>query len=411
MRPGETQLWHISNQSTDRILHLAIAGHRLRIVGRDGQAVIGDLSSDVLDIVPAGRASVLIEAGPVGLYEIRADKVLTGTGTNQARYRVLGALTVTGRPTRSAKMPVPVPAVLDLRQAKVDATRTVTFSQSKDGTQFFVDGRGFDHLRTDIRVPLGHVEDWVIRNQSDDLHVFHIHQVAFQVLEVNGQPQPFLGYVDSVRLPEQGSIRIRLAFTQPQIVGRFVYHCHLLEHEDKGMMASIEVFDPKAEALRKSRRLHFALLGQDGRPVTDAMLAGRFTLIYFGYTSCGDLCPTSLAIMGEALDRLGELSAQVTPVMVTVDPSRDGPDVLAAYVAQFHPRFRGLWGREPAVAALARQLGASFTRAGGRTDYTIDHTSDIYLVGPDGRLAATFPYGTTAPDLALVLGANVVHGR
>jgi FtsP/CotA-like multicopper oxidase with cupredoxin domain len=119
---------------------------------------------------------------------------------------------------------------------------------SEDGTTglFFINHRIFDHERVDVRVPLGNTEDWTVRNSSDELHIFHIHQGHFQVMSVNGQPQPFDGFVDTVNLPIHGEVKIRIPFTDPKIVGRFMFHCHILEHEDKGMMAQVEVYDPNA---------------------------------------------------------------------------------------------------------------------------------------------------------------------
>jgi FtsP/CotA-like multicopper oxidase with cupredoxin domain len=78
------------------------------------------------------------------------------------------------------------------------------------------------------------------------MHVFHIHQVHFQLVAINGVPQPFDGVANVVRVPERGSVTLRIAFTDPQIVGRFMYHCHVLKHEDQGMMANIEVYLPGA---------------------------------------------------------------------------------------------------------------------------------------------------------------------
>jgi len=115
------------------------------------------------------------------------------------------------------------------------------FSESADGDTFFVDGRTFDPNRTDTRVKLGAIEEWTIRNESGELHDFHIHQTHFQVTEVNGVPQRFDGYQDIVNVPVHGEVKVIIPFTDPVIVGRFVYHCHLLSHEDKGMMATIEV--------------------------------------------------------------------------------------------------------------------------------------------------------------------------
>ena len=80
------------------------------------------------------------------------------------------------------------------------------------------------------------------------MHVFHIHQVHFQVVAINGERQAYNGRNDTVRIPERGTVTVRIAFTDPRIVGRFLYHCHVLKHEDKGMMANIEVYDPKARS-------------------------------------------------------------------------------------------------------------------------------------------------------------------
>ena len=99
---------------------------------------------------------------------------------------------------------------------------------------------------------LGDVEEWTIQNTAQEAHVFHIHQLDFQVTEVNGTPQPFLGYHDVVTLPAAASevdpsvVKVVIPFTDPVILGEFVYHCHIIQHEDQGMMANILVIDPNA---------------------------------------------------------------------------------------------------------------------------------------------------------------------
>jgi FtsP/CotA-like multicopper oxidase with cupredoxin domain len=95
--------------------------------------------------------------------------------------------------------------------------------------------------RTDLRVKLGAVEEWTIRNEADELHTFHIHQTPFQMVEINGVPQPPDDHRDIIDVPIGGEVKVIIPFTDPVIVGRFVYHCHILSHEDKGMMATIEV--------------------------------------------------------------------------------------------------------------------------------------------------------------------------
>jgi len=253
LRPGETQLWRFTNQSADRPFHIALQGHRLRIVARDGEAIVGTHSEDVLDIMPASRVDVLIQAGAPGRYTLLSKGVMTGTGTNRKPDRVLGTLTVAGDPVDAEPAWSAAPAPPDLRQAHIDAERSVVFTQTTtlkaSEQRFFVNGRLFDADRVDLRVPLGNIEEWTIRNDSDDLHVFHIHQLGFQVVAVNGEKLPFTGVVDTVRVPERGEVKIRLAFTDRRILGQFMFHCHVLKHEDRGMMAQIEVYDPAPSVL------------------------------------------------------------------------------------------------------------------------------------------------------------------
>ena len=96
---------------------------------------------------------------------------------------------------------------------------------------------------------LGDLEEWTLENWTNELHVFHIHQLDFQVTEMNGQPVPFTGYQDTVNMPLRldeatpSRIKVLIPFTNPIIVGKFVYHCHILEHEDGGMMAAIQVVE------------------------------------------------------------------------------------------------------------------------------------------------------------------------
>jgi suppressor of ftsI len=250
MRPGETQLWRFSNQSANLPVRIAVADHRFRIIAEDGVPALRETIVDRLEIKPASRIEALIDAGAPGTYEVLALGTMTGTGETARQDRVLGALTVAGEPAANIASLARFPSQHDLAGARIDALRTIVFSQTKtlnvEEQKFFMNGRLYDPARIDIRVPLGHVEEWTVRNDSDDLHVFHIHQLSFQVMSVNGAARPFNGDVDVVRIPEHGEARLRLAFTDPTIVGRFFYHCHVLKHEDRGMMAQIEVYDPGA---------------------------------------------------------------------------------------------------------------------------------------------------------------------
>jgi protein SCO1/2 len=130
----------------------------------------------------------------------------------------------------------------------------------------------------------------------------------------------------------------------------------------------------------------FALTDQNGAPRTDKDFRGQYLLIYFGYTFCPDVCPTTLSVMGDAMDKLGPLSERVTPVFVTVDPARDTPKVLKAYLKSFGPRFVGLTGSAEAIAKISREYAVYAAKqplqGGG---YAMTHSNTIYLMGPNGK--------------------------
>jgi protein SCO1/2 len=148
----------------------------------------------------------------------------------------------------------------------------------------------------------------------------------------------------------------------------------------------------------------FALTANDGRQLTDADFRGRYMLIYFGFTYCPDACPTALATMAAALDRLGEKGEDIQPILITVDPERDTPEVLRDYVAAFHSRLIGLTGTPEAIAdvlAAYKVYGAK-----GESDasggYLVDHSSALFLMDPEGRFLTLFS-GQTDVE-ALVAG-------
>ena len=136
----------------------------------------------------------------------------------------------------------------------------------------------------------------------------------------------------------------------------------------------------------------FSLVDQAGKPVTETDFAGRYLLVYFGFTYCPDVCPTELGVIASAVDELGAQADRVTPVFVTVDPERDTPAAMADYVSRFHPRMVGLTGTEQQIAAAARAYRVYYAKVNrpDMTEYVMDHSSFIYLVGPDGRVRALF---------------------
>jgi protein SCO1/2 len=152
----------------------------------------------------------------------------------------------------------------------------------------------------------------------------------------------------------------------------------------------------------------FALIDQDGRPRTDRDFRGHYVLLYFGYTSCPDVCPTTLQTMADALAQLGPKAANVAPVFISFDPERDTPAVLKKYVAAFGPRLVGLTGSMAHITQVAHAYRVYFAKhpmpGGG---YSVDHSSVIYLLGPDGKLVTFFDAGENANTLANAIRAKI----
>jgi protein SCO1/2 len=142
----------------------------------------------------------------------------------------------------------------------------------------------------------------------------------------------------------------------------------------------------------------FALIDQTGKTRSDADFHGRFVLIYFGYSFCPDVCPTTLSEMGTALDKLGPKRARIVPLFITVDPERDTPKVLKDYMKSFGPDFVGLTGNTKAIAQVAREYHVYIKKhplqGGG---YSMDHSGVIYLMGPDGKFI-TYYEDEIGPD-------------
>lgn len=156
----------------------------------------------------------------------------------------------------------------------------------------------------------------------------------------------------------------------------------------------------------------FTLTDHEGVTRTDRDYRGKFLLIYFGYTTCPDICPTGLQMISDALDRLGSKARKVQPVFVSIDPARDTPAVLKEYVANFHPAFVGLTGTEQQVRAVARAYRVHRSKVivkktDDPNDYLVNHSSIAFLMGPDGSWKTLFPHGTDAAAMVAALKRHV----
>jgi protein SCO1/2 len=141
----------------------------------------------------------------------------------------------------------------------------------------------------------------------------------------------------------------------------------------------------------------FTLVGRDGKPVTDQAFRGKYMLVFFGFTHCPDICPAELQVMAAALDELGPKANEIIPIFITLDPERDTPMVVSDYVTNFSPRFVGLTGSSEQIAAAAkayRVVYSKFQQDKTSSDYSIDHSALVYLMGKDGEYITHFAYGT-----------------
>jgi FtsP/CotA-like multicopper oxidase with cupredoxin domain len=280
IKPGERQLWRVLNASAITYLNLALLVHRVPqkvgVVGLDGVPLhfAGSPSPGVqwvdhIGVPPGSRAEFIVEGPPAGSGALLVTRsVDTGPAGENDPNRALLAITASSEasepqsalPARGEPLPNAVrPWVGNVAPVRV---RKLFFSEQQENpsdpnspTKFFLttDGENpkpFDPQSdaADIVVRQGDVEDWIIENRSAELHDFHIHQLHFQLREWSGVPvnEPFLR--DTVNVPyyksrmlTYPSVRLRMDFRDPNIVGTFVYHCHVLEHEDGGMMGRIKV--------------------------------------------------------------------------------------------------------------------------------------------------------------------------
>ncbi len=150
----------------------------------------------------------------------------------------------------------------------------------------------------------------------------------------------------------------------------------------------------------------FRLIDHTGKTVTEADFRGRYMLIYFGYSFCPDVCPTTLAVMAQALEKLGSKSQRIVPILITIDPERDAPQVLADYMKAFGPTFVGLTGSVEAIKDAEKKYRVYAVKKpldpskGSGGNYGVDHSSVLYLMGPDGKLVNFYDEAVSPDDLA-----------
>ncbi|GAB5377936.1 MAG: hypothetical protein AcusKO_43980 [Acuticoccus sp.] len=271
IRPGEVQLWRVGNIGADVFYDLEIEGHKIYELARDGIRHNQPVVYDNLMLPTSSRSEFLIVGGPAGEYTFRTRKIDMGPAGDPHPRTTLATLVSSGAPQTRIKLPTVFPQLADLRDVEICCQRTYDYSETPDGEQFCINNVGTDMGVINTRVRIGCVEEWTINNCTAENHTFHHHQLQFQVVKMNGEDVPFTGWQDNVIIPFRaateefpdrckvdedgnaqgctcptaddpyGSVVVRIPYTNDVIEGRAVYHCHIGEHEDNGMMQIIEM--------------------------------------------------------------------------------------------------------------------------------------------------------------------------
>jgi len=269
IRPGETQFWRFANASANTFVDIKVDGANLGVIARDGEPIVyrDKNSSGVIYrhylLPPAGRVeffvngpklsaggsggapamvrSLCVDTGPVGDVDpVRVLATIDPT-TSGGNSLVLGPASL--RPTHK-------PAT-DIRSLPIAGKKTIVFTEDKPNGLYYINGQIYNPAKPpQYFAKVGTVEAWTIVNKTSELHAFHIHQIHFLVLDPAMRAQP-ADFQDTVTVPYEttgpgktvvpGTVHLLMDFTDPVIKGTFVFHCHILEHEDGGMMQKITV--------------------------------------------------------------------------------------------------------------------------------------------------------------------------
>lgn len=241
INPGEVVRLRVINATVRTEIPFFIDGHELTVISRDGIAFAA-ASTEQVSLAPANRFDILIRGGAPGTYSVR--KGVGTAGANPDPEVVLMTLEVSGDPV-TMEMPSTLPNPFSpIEDSELTGSRTLTFAVGGTGPpggfgNFTIDGNRYDPDRIDQLVNLNAVEEWTLLNTSNVSHPFHIHVNDFQVMSINGVAPPVPLWLDTVDIPAQGNVVIRQRFTD--FTGEFVLHCHILVHEDIGMMQNVSV--------------------------------------------------------------------------------------------------------------------------------------------------------------------------
>jgi FtsP/CotA-like multicopper oxidase with cupredoxin domain len=254
IRPGEMQFWRLANIGATLFIKFRIERMPLYVVAMDGHPLSRPRMMAEFFVGPGERIDAIAvgpEPGEYGMTTIPfQNQAWRKPDASQQLATVLSSGSAASSAARESEIldqRLDGPRWVDeVRTAAIARRRTFEYSRTADRQVFMINDQVVDEKRVDVTVRLGDTEEWTVINTDQQYHSFHIHQTAFLVTEVNGVRQNDDGLRDTVSVPPAtdrgpGVLKVVIPFTDPVMVGRFVYHCHAVDHEDKGMMGVIEV--------------------------------------------------------------------------------------------------------------------------------------------------------------------------
>ncbi len=254
IRPNEMQFWRIGHIGATLFIKFRIEGMALYVLATDGHPLSQPRKVSELLLGPGQRIDAIAIGPQTGEYALRTIPFQNEAWRKPDPAQQLATIVSEGSPANGADVESEVLRQRvtgarwfdEVRATPIARRRRLEYSRTPDRHVFMIDGRVMDEHRVDQTVRLGDTEEWTVVNTDQQYHSFHIHQTAFQVTEVNGVIQDEDSLRDTFSLPpatERGpsEVKVVIPFTDPVIVGRFVYHCHAVDHEDKGMMGIVEV--------------------------------------------------------------------------------------------------------------------------------------------------------------------------
>jgi len=241
VRPGQTQRWRIVNTAPHRLFKLSLDGHTMYQIAQDGITFAAPRPVQTLLVAPGNRVEVMILGGAPGEYKFRALEYDQGHPGGAMPEDILATIVSEGGRMRQA-IPSRLLTPEDLTTAQIDRRRTVRFRGSTlhAPVEFFLDDKVFDPDRDDAVISVGTTEEWTLVNEDVFQHPFHIHVNPFQVIEYDGVRVANPVWWDTIALPPKGTVKI-LMRPRADVLTRTVYHCHILPHEDNGMMSAFSL--------------------------------------------------------------------------------------------------------------------------------------------------------------------------